>query len=317
MSSIDFGIQIEPQYGFTYGMIKEIAKTAEEIGFESIWVSDHLFMTQDSIDINCLECWTTLTAIALETKRLRLGPMVSSQSYRNPALMANIAASLDHISKGRVNYGIGAGWKEVEYLAYGYEFPSALTRIKQLREAIVIAKKLWTEEKASYEGDYYKIKEAICYPQPVQDPSIPIWVGGMGNNTLEVAAEHADAVNFAWSTPIVKFRERLQVLENHCSELGTDYDAIRKSAGLMITMASTKKKLKYKLEEQEKNRDTPYRRYLSRQPPNIIGIPDQVKNSIEKYIELGVDHFILRFNFGEEVDSLKLFSKKILKNYYN
>jgi F420-dependent oxidoreductase-like protein len=312
MPSIDFGIQIEPQYGFTYSKIREIAKTAEELGFGSIWVSDHLFMTQDSIDINCLECWTTLTAIAQDTKRLRLGPMVASQSYRNPALMANIAVSLDHISNGRVNYGIGAGWKEVEYSAYGYEFPGALTRIKQLREAIEIAKRLWTENKASYKGDYYAVEEALCYPQPVQDPHIPIWIGGMGNHTLKVASEHADAVNFAWSTPIERFSERLQVLEDHCSQLGTEYEAIRKSAGLMITMAPTKEELREKLEEQERNKDTPYRRYLNRQPPNIVGVPDQVKNSIEEYVEIGVDHFILRFNFGEEIESMRLFTENIL-----
>jgi len=312
MKSIDFGIQIEPQYGFTYPMIREIAQTAERLGFESIWVSDHFFMTKDSIYTNCLECWTALTAIAGDTKKIRLGPMVASQSYRNPSLMANIAASLDHISNGRVNYGVGAGWKEIEYNAYGYDFPSAMTRIHQLDETIEIAKRLWTEEKASFNGKYYHIKEALCYPHPAQEPHIPIWVGGTGNHTLRVAAEKADAVNFAWSIPIEQYKERLQVLKNHCKNVKRDYREIRKSAGLMITMALTQEELENKLEEQERNKKTPYHRYLSRQHPNITGTPQKIIKSINEYRDLGIDHFILRFNFGEEINSMKLFKDEIL-----
>jgi F420-dependent oxidoreductase-like protein len=312
MKSVDFGIQIEPQYGFTYQMVREIAQTAEKLGFESIWVSDHFFMTMDSINTNCLECWTTLTSIAVNTKKIRLGPMVASQNYRNPALMANIAASLDHISNGRVYYGVGAGWKEIEYNAYGYDFPSAMTRIHQLDEMIEIAKRLWTEEKASFNGKYYHIKDALCYPHPVQEPYIPIWVGGTGNNTLRVAAKHADAVNFAWSIPIKQYKERLKVLKNHCKKLKRDYEEIRKSAGLMITMAPTKEELENKLEEQERKKETPYRRYLSRQQPNVVGTPDKIIKRINEYRDLGIDHFILRFNFREDLNSMKLFKDEVL-----
>ncbi|MFP3950814.1 MAG: TIGR03560 family F420-dependent LLM class oxidoreductase [Candidatus Bathyarchaeia archaeon] len=311
MYSLDFGIQIEPQYGFDYGSIEEIALDAEELGFESIWVSDHFFMTHESIGTNCLECWTTLTALAQSTTEIRLGPMVSSQSYRNPALMANIAASLDNISGGRVNYGIGAGWKEVEYRAYGYEYPRALTRIKQLEEAIVIAKGLWTEDKATYQGQHYEVREALCYPHSIQEPHIPIWVGGTRTHTLRVTAEHADAVNFAWTIPPDRFEDRLKVLLGHCDEVGRNYDEIKKSAGVMITMAPDRAKLEEKLERQRENRDTPYRRYLSKQPPNMIGTPDEVAEGIETYKGLGVDHFILRFNFGGELESMRLFMDEV------
>lgn len=307
MSSLDFGIQIEPQYGFSYEMIEEVAIEAEQLGFESIWVSDHFFMTPESVGTSCLECWTTLTALAQSTNRIRLGPMVASQSYRNPALMANIASSLDNISGGRLNYGIGAGWKEAEYKAYGYNFPKALTRIKQLREAIEIAKKLWTEKNATFNGDYYQTREALCYPHPVQEPHIPIWVGGTGNHTLMVAAEHANAVNFAWTIPTERFKERLNVLKKHCDKINREYEEIRKSAGIMITMAPDKAELEERLEEQRKNKDTPYRRYLSTQPPNLIGTPDLIREGIESYKNLGVDHFILRFNFGREIESMRLF----------
>ncbi len=314
MPPIDFGIQIEPQYGFTYDMIRNIAKAAESLGFESLWVSDHFFMTDDSLGTQCLECWTVLSALARDTETLRLGPMVSAQSYRNPALLANVAASIDHVSGGRLYFGIGAGWKEVEYAAYGYNFPKPVVRIRQLEEAIEIAKRMWTREKATFEGRYYKIKEALCYPHPVQRPHIPIWVGGTGNLTLKIAAKLADAVNFAWTQPIDFYDEKLRVLKRHCIKTNRNYDEIRKSAGLMITMAETEEELEVKLEDQRRRRDTPYMRYLSRQPANLRGTPEAIVERIGEYVSLGVDHFILRFHFGEELESMKLFMNRVRRH---
>lgn len=311
MAGLDFGLQIEPQYGFTYQKIRDIAAYVESLGFESLWVSDHFFMTDESVETPCLECWTTLAAIANDTKRLRLGPMVSSQSYRNPALMAKIAASLDNISGGRVNFGVGAGWKEVEYKAYGYRYPPPAVRIRQLDEALDIAKLMWSMKKASYKGRYYSIEDAICAPKPVQRPRIPIWVGGTGGLTLKVAAKHADAVNFAWSQPPSFFEEKLSELEAKCRRIGRDYGEIRKSAGLMITMADTREELELKLADQRRRSGTPYMRYLSRQPPNIVGTPDIIVERIREYVSLGVDHFILRFHFGEEEESARLFWEKV------
>ena len=237
MVVLDFGLQIEPQYGFSYDQIKQLAREAEKLGFESLWVSDHFFLAPQLSDTSCLESWTTLAALARDTSRLRLGVMVTSQSYRNPALLAKMAASVDNLSSGRLNFGIGAGWKEVEYKAYGYPFPKPGLRINQLNEALEIAKRMWTQDKATFEGKYYHIKDAICSPKPIQKPFPPIWVGGMGKLTLRVAARHADAVNFAWTIPLDQFRGKLVELEGHCDENGRNYGEIRKSAGLMITMA--------------------------------------------------------------------------------
>ena len=308
---MDFGLQIEPQYGFTYQKIREIARLAESLGFESLWVSDHFFMTDESVETPCLECWTTLAALARDTWRLRLGSMVSAQSYRNPALLAKMAASLDNISDGRVNFGVGAGWKEVEYKAYGYRYPPPAVRIRQLDEALDIAKLMWSMEKASYKGRYYSIEDAICAPKPVQRPRIPIWVGGTGGLTLKVAAKHADAVNFAWSQPPSFFEAKLSELEAKCRRIGRDYGEIRKSAGLMITMAENQEELELKLADQRRRSGTPYMRYLSRQPPNIVGTPDIIVERIREYASLGVDHFILRFHFGEEIDSARLFWERV------
>ena len=314
MTELDFGIQIEPQFGFTYERIREIAVEAERLGFESIWLSDHFFLTKESIGTNCLECWTTLAALARDTTTLRMGPMVSAQSYRSPALLANIAASLDHISDGRLYFGIGAGWKVVEYEAYGYPFPKPATRIRQLDETIEIAKRMWTQEKTTFKGRHYSVEDALCYPHPVQKPHIPVWVGGSGSLTLKVSARHADAVNFAWSQPPAFFEERLGVLRRHCSKIGRDYDEIRKSAGLMITMEETEEELEAELEDQRRKAETQYRRYLSRQPPNVVDTPEVVAERMGEYVALGIDHFILRFNYGEEIQKMELFMDKVRKN---
>ncbi len=312
MIDLDFGIQIEPQYGFTYDRIGEIAHEAETLGYESLWVSDHFFLTPELLDTSCLECWTTLAALARDTKRLRIGAMVASQSYRNPALVSKIAASLDNISGGRLNFGLGAGWKEIEYRAYGYKFSKADVRIKQLDETLRIAKLMWTQEKATFNGKYYFVEEAICSPKPVQKPYPPIWIGGTGNYTLRVAARHADAVNFAWTVPLEIFREKLEKLKEYCAEKNRDYKRIRKSAGLMITMARDEETLARKVREREEKSGTPYMRYLSRQPANLIGTTEAVADSITEYCGLGVDHFILRFHYGEEIENMRLFVEDVM-----
>jgi F420-dependent oxidoreductase-like protein len=311
MVALDFGLQIEPQYGFTYDQIRMLAAEAERLNFESLWVSDHLFLAPELSDTPCLESWTTLSALARDTSRLRLGTMVTSQSYRNPALLAKMAASVDNLSGGRLNFGIGAGWKEVEYKAYGYPFPKPSLRINQLNETLEIAKRMWMNDKATFEGKYYTIKNAICSPKPIQKPFPPIWVGGMGKFTLRVAARHADAVNFAWTIPLDQFREKLIELKGHCKDQGRNFGEIRKSAGLMIIMAEDYEALLERQRLHETRSNTPYMQYLSRQLPNLIGTTDNVAERIREYVSLGVDHFILRFHFGEEMEGMRLFSERV------
>ena len=310
MGRPDFGIQIEPQYGFSYDSIKEIAINAERNSLESIWVSDHFFLTPELQNTHCLECWTTLTALSRDTKKIRLGTMVTSQSYRNPALLAKIASSLDNISGGRLNFGIGAGWKQVEYNAYNYKFPSSEVRIRQLDEALEIVKLMWSEEKATFKGKFYSVREVICSPKPIQ-PNLPIWVGGTGRMTLKIAAKHADAVNFAWTLPLNRVTECLNTLRNRCDQVGTNYDRIIKSAGLMLITAESSEKLQEKLKRREAQVNSPYQRYLNRQPPNLIGTIDYVLDRIDSYRKLGINHFILRFHFGEEIEGIRLYKDHI------
>src|SRR6185436_468608 len=147
---MDLGVQIEPQFGFSYADVVGIAREAETAGFRALWVSDHLFLGADAVTTDCLEAWT---------------------------LLAKIAAGVDHMSGGRLEFGIGAGWKEVEYKAYGYEFPDAPTRVTQLVETLEICTRLWSEPKATYHGKHYRIDDAVSSPKPLQKP-LPIWIGG-------------------------------------------------------------------------------------------------------------------------------------------
>jgi len=311
MARIDYGVQIEPQYGFTYEQIWGAAHEAEGLGYESMWVSDHLFLTPQTVDTSCLECYTVLTALARDTSRLRLGAMVASQSYRNPALLAKVAASLDNISGGRLNFGIGAGWKEVEYKAYDYPFPGPGVRIRQLDEALEVCRRMWTMDRASFEGKHYRISDALCYPKPIQSP-LPVWVGGTGDRTLRVAAKHADAVNFSWSHPPGFIEERLGVLRRHCRRMGRDPSEVRVSVGLMVVLDETSDGVEARLERLRLSRDTEYMRYLGRQKPNVSATPDVLAELLSEYVSLGVDHFILRWHYGDELRSLRLFADRVM-----
>ena len=187
------GVIVSPAAGFSYEESRQLATKAEASGFNSFWVSDHFFGGPRGIpDRNCLEAWTLLAALARDTQRIRLGVLVAAVQYRNPALQAKTAAGLDHMSGGRLEFGIGAGWKEEEYRAYGYDFPPPGERVEQLRDGLEITRRLWSEERATYHGKHYRIDDAVCAPKPTQRPRPPIWVGGEGPRVMRLAARYAD-----------------------------------------------------------------------------------------------------------------------------
>jgi len=295
---IDYGVQIEPQFGYEYTYLREVAKRAEAAGFESLWASDHFLIRPDAVDVDCLEAWTLLTAIAAETETLRLGAMVSCQNYRNPCLAAKIAASLDNISGGRLYFGVGAGWKEVEYKAYGYQFPSPGARVRQLDEALTIARQMWTRPRADYQGKYYTVNDCVAMPKPMQDP-MPVLVGGTGDNLLRVAARHAQVVNFAWNTDLKVFAERLGVLEGHCGKLGVDYASIRKSAGLHIA-----------LKDVGTGTPAPYERYSGAKKWEAK-TAEEAAEFVSGYVDLGVTHFVIVFPYGSEAESVEYFMDRV------
>ena len=223
------GIQIEPQMGYTYEDIVTLVKAAEDANLYSFTVSDHFFGHIESVEKHAHDAWTLLALLTPQTERIRLGTLVTCQSYRNPALVAKVVANLDNASNGRIDFGIGAGWKKSEYKAYGYPFPSAKTRILQLSEAIQIINLLWTKERPSFEGKFYSIKEAMFLPKPIQKPRIPIWVGNQKLKTPmmeEIIARYADGLNYDSETP-EDFVEKKNRVREACDKVGRDFDELK------------------------------------------------------------------------------------------
>ncbi|MDH4213384.1 MAG: TIGR03560 family F420-dependent LLM class oxidoreductase [Candidatus Thorarchaeota archaeon] len=232
------GIQIEPQMGYTYEEIVTLAKAAEDAGFYSFTVSDHFFGNIQSVEKQAHDAWTLLALLTPQTERIRLGTLVSCHSYRNPAHLAKIVANLDYASNGRIDFGIGAGWKESEYEAYGYPMPSSKTRVLQLREAIQIINLLWTEERPSFQGEYYSIKETMFLPKPVQKPRIPIWVGNQKLKTPimeETIARYADGLNYDSETP-EDFAEKKKRMRDACEKVGRNFDELKWSIYLTTSV---------------------------------------------------------------------------------
>ncbi|MEW6299410.1 MAG: TIGR03560 family F420-dependent LLM class oxidoreductase [Thermodesulfobacteriota bacterium] len=306
-----FGIQIEPQFGFTYPEVAEIAKEAERAGFTSLWVSDHLFFDAASERRNCLEAWTLITALAPVTTRLRLGTLVTCNSYRQPGLLAKIAAGVDHLSNGRLEFGIGAGWKEMEYRAYGFPFPPAGTRLAQLDEAVRLIRLLWTQERASFAGTYYRLENAVCAPKPVQQP-LKVWVGGAGEKKLlRIVAEHADGWNMLFGIPLPQVKRKLEALRRHCDAVGRDFSAIDKSLFIVACVVEREEELQRRTEAVQQSLGAPWL-IKSAQEAGTAGTPEQVAATLRAFRALGFDYFIAMFPYKQDREMLQRFAETVV-----
>jgi F420-dependent oxidoreductase-like protein len=318
-------IHIEPQMGYTYKEIVMLAKAAEEAGFYRFTVSDHFFGNIEGSDKNSSEAWTMLALLTPQTKQIRLGTQVTSQSYRNPALLAKIVATLDIASGGRMDLGIGAGWKASEYEAYGYPFPSTKIRILQLREAIQIINLLWSEERPSFDGEFYRIKETMFLPKPVQQPRVPIWVGTerlKAPMMEETAARYADGLDYvgAASADIIQKKERMKRM---CEEVGRNYDEMKWSVSVMAIALGededdfqSRKKQALEQEWLDKSLTQSIKeKWLEKAiSKEIAGPPDTVIDKLSKYkAEVDIINICLPI-FGDLCRN-GLDTIRILKNY--
>ena len=264
----------------------EIAQLAEQLDLDSVWVYDHFHNVPKPAHESVFECWTTLSAISQLTSRIRLGQMVGCNIYRPPSLLAKITSTLDVISGGRLEWGIGAGWYENECRGYGYEMPSPRVRIGMLREAVEIVRSMWIEPETSYAGEYYQTHRANCDPKPLQSPHPPIWIGGGGEQlTLRVVAQYADWSNFGGSPD--EFKRKRDVLRQHCEKVGRDENAIRKSWSPEILIREKESDLRA-LQRSGVRRET----YEEWRAANLIGSRNEVAEKISTYRELGCSGFI-------------------------
>ena len=228
MPTSNFGCQL-PQDSDNFEHLIEVAKRCEHLGYDSVWVYDHLSPFWSPTG-RAFECWTTLSAIAACTKRIKIGTLVTNVSLRNPSLLAKMSSTLDNISNGRLILGLGTGDKmsREELDSYGYRFPGLNERIERLRECIVILKAMWTEEEATFHGKYHKISSAVNFPKPEQQPHPPIWIGGKHFKILDVAAEHADGWNY-WGLTKAELERRNEYLNTKCTEYGRQPNTVLKS----------------------------------------------------------------------------------------
>jgi F420-dependent oxidoreductase-like protein len=300
-----------------YEFSKTITILADTLDFDSIYTYDHFIPHYgDDIEKNIFECYTILTAAAVITKRIKIGQIVTCNSYRHPSLLAKMLSTLDIISNGRIELGIGAGWYEKEYKTYGYEFPSNISRIKQLDESLNIIKTLWKETPANFKGKYYEIKNAICNPKPIQKPYPTIMVGGSGEKyLLKVVAKHADRYNLFFGSP-TEMKRKISILKDYCKSVGREntLNELQYSVVLPCIIRESEDEVNQVLIK-NKRKDKTVKQYIEYLVNGItIGDPDKILKGINEYVNLGITHFIMHF-IGLDNDSLRLFDSKILKNF--
>jgi F420-dependent oxidoreductase-like protein len=293
VTTIDFGLMLrqnDPAFSATE-LINYNQRCIQTLspGFSTLWLEDHLQVgTTDE-----LECLTTLSYLAAQYPRFKVGSLVLAQSYRNPALLAKMIANLQALSGGRVILGLGAGWKEDEYRAYGYPFPSIKVRMEQLEETIQIVRALWTHQPATFEGRHYHIRDAYCAPQPA--PPVPLLIGGGGEQrTLALVARYADWWNFN-SCPPEQYAHKVSILKQHCARIGRDPNQIKLTYLGTISVS----------EDPAKVQRHPQKHY-------IAGNAAEVTREIEQFVQLGVSHFMFRI---PNLETLEHFVARVVPNF--
>jgi F420-dependent oxidoreductase-like protein len=293
-----------------------VAKTIEAAGYESVWVYDHFHTVPVPTQEVTYEAWTLMAALAATTDTVRLGQMCTCNGYRSPSYLAKVAVSIDGISGGRLEMGIGAGWYEHEYNGYGFPFPKPSVRIGELGEAVEIMKRLWTEDVVNFEGRHYKLDGAICSPKPVQRPHIPFWIAGGGEKlTLNVAARYASYTNFGLD--LDQFVHKSEVLKSHCEDVGSDFDAIVRSSNFNVVCGETETEV----EEKIRSIVDRYRPFVSEERLVRLeqefrvtaGTPEQLVAKLQPWVDAGLSYAITYFqDAAYDTSGLELFAREVI-----
>ena len=295
-----------------------VARAAEEGPFESIWVFDHFHTVPEPTQEATHEAWTLMAALAAATSTVRLGQMCTCMAYRNPAYLAKVASTVDIVSGGRVEMGIGAGWYEHEWRAYGYGFPSAGERLGMLDEGVQIMRQLWADGVATLDGKHYQVDGAISRPLPLQEGGIPLWIAGGGEKkTLRIAAKYAGYTNFDGSPE--GFQHKSALLADHCRDVGTDYDAIVRSANYNVVIGETEKDVQDRLAwirshyEPLISAAALERTYQQAVNGQLTGTPEQIAERLNEMSELGMGYAILNFSeVAYDRSGLDLFVREVV-----
>jgi F420-dependent oxidoreductase-like protein len=299
--------------------VADIAVTAEDSGFDSVWVMDHFFQLPllGPPSHEMFEAYTLLGALAARTRRVRLGTMVTGVTYRNPALLAKEVTALDVISQGRAILGIGAAWFDVEHEALGFDYPGTRERLDRLEEAVQICRLMFTQEVSTFEGRYYRVREAFNSPRPVQPGGPPILIGGSGEKrTLRLVAQYADACNI-FGDP-AGIRHLVGVLEQHCADAGRSPDQITKTRLGTLVAGRDRDAAEEKLAGMLRDRGVD----LASLPPDAaaglrarltVGGPDEIGEEVRAYLDAGLDGLIFNLPDAHDLDSVKLAAEVLSK----
>ena len=295
-----------------FDRIIELTLMSETLGFDSVWTFDHLNMEGDfgfgDFTDNNLEAWTALSALAAVTKKIRLGNLVLCNPFRYPSVLAKMGATLDVISGGRLELGIGVGWHEPEFIQFGIPFRTFKERFEMLEEGIEVIKRLWTQDKASFSGKHYNLKDAVMEPKPIQKPYPPIWIGGVGKqHTLKLVARVADYWNCSQGYEDAVLKDCLKTLEGHCKAIGRDYSTIVKTKFIYVLISEDEDEVEREIEAVRGERSAEEFRDL-----HIVGAPEDCVEKIESYRELGIDYMIFTFMDTPSSKGLELFGKTVM-----
>lgn len=299
-----------------WSTMMSVARTIEQAGFESLWVYDHFHTVPVPTQQVTYEAWTLMGALATVTETVRLGQMCTCNSYRPPSYLAKVAATIDVISGGRLEMGIGAGWYEHEYAGYGYDFPRPSVRIGMLGEAVEIMQRMWTEDEVHFEGEHYTLRGAICRPKPVQEPHVPFWVAGGGEKlTLNVAARFAQYTNFGIT--LDEFVHKSGVLKGHCLDAGRDFDEIVRSTNFNVVCEETDAAVEDRL-AWIKNHFAAFlpeerARRVADQYRQMAGTPEQLIAKLEPWAAAGMGYAICYFaEAAYDTSGLERFARHVI-----
>ncbi len=322
-SSIQFGI-FPGSVDVAWRDLKQVWQVADDLGYSSAWIPDHFYSGSGNIEASCFEALTAVAALAACTRHIRIGPMVLGNTYRHPAVVANMAATLDHISDGRLNVGMGAGWMQSEHDGYGIALPAARERLDRLDEALTAMKLLFTKRRANFKGQYYALNDALCEPKPIQKPYPRLVIGGAGEKrTLRVVARHADEWNGEVGPDGMK--RKIDILREHCRIVGRDpdeidvsvllrgegearttYDAMVRNGNLNV-IADRQRLIAEGVpasDLEDRLRETVYSQFLPLDPAKAI-------DRLNEYAAIGVTHFILLIRPPYDLAKLERFMTQV------